>query len=218
MFSEKTESSQSKLVLQHKSKILQKSSIFFTLFIAIFCLLIYFIYQNLQLKNRLTSQGINPIQDLESTIVSSVEFEELIVDSQESRGRTSMYPPAEEGFSKYYIWLPTLTNESDIQVEIVVGKDGMVDCNSTWYSGNLEEKNVQGGYIYYEVKNPVGPMSTKIFCGENSKMESFVQVRGKNYFVRYNSKLPIVVYVPNEFEVNYKIWKTNNSLFEAERQ
>ena len=186
----------------------------------LFCLAAFFIYQNLQLRNRLTSQSINTIQNLESAATTtSTESEEQNVVSQEPRSSTSMYPATKEGFSKYYIWLPTLTNESDNQVEIVVGKNSMVDCNSTWYIGDLEEKNVQGwGYTYYEVNNAVGPMSTRMGCSENSNVESFIQVRGNNYLVRYNSKSPIVVYVPNDFEVQYKIWNTTSSLFKAEKQ
>jgi ecotin len=31
-------------------------------------------------------------------------------------------------------------------------------------------------------------------------------VRGDGALLRYNSKLPVVVYVPVDFEVHYRIW------------
>jgi ecotin len=39
---------------------------------------------------------------------------------------------------------------------------------------------------------------------ENS--EKFVAVQGDGYLQRYNSKLPVVVYVPKGFEVRYRTW------------
>lgn len=220
MLNQPFESSQPGSTLQFQSKVEKRNNIFVIFSILFFCLAAFFIYQNLQLRNRLLSQSTSSIENVEQTPSASAtgSLEPNII-AQEPRSSTSMYPAAKDGFTKYYIWLPTLTNESDNQVEIVVGKNTMVDCNSAWYSGVLEEKSVQGwGYTYYEVNNVAGPMSTRMGCSESSDKEAFIQVIGDNYLVRYNSKLPVVVYVPNDFEVQYKVWTTNSSLFEAEKQ
>lgn len=37
-------------------------------------------------------------------------------------------------------------------------------------------------------------------------MREFVSLGGDPYLVRYNSKLPVVVYVPEGVEVRYRIW------------
>jgi len=38
------------------------------------------------------------------------------------------------------------------------------------------------------------------------KVERFISLAGEPYFVRYNSRLPVVVYVPEDAEVRYRIW------------
>jgi ecotin len=41
------------------------------------------------------------------------------------------------------------------------------------------------------------------------KVDRFVTLGGKPYLIRYNSKLPVVVYVPEGFEVRYRIWRAD---------
>jgi ecotin len=38
------------------------------------------------------------------------------------------------------------------------------------------------------------------------KLKRFVRIDGDPYLLRYNSRLPIVVYVPEGVEVRYQIW------------
>ncbi len=38
------------------------------------------------------------------------------------------------------------------------------------------------------------------------KVSRFVGLAGDPYLVRYNSRLPIVVYVPEGVEVRYRVW------------
>jgi ecotin len=47
------------------------------------------------------------------------------------------------------------------------------------------------------------------------KRQVFVQVRGDNMLLRYNSKLPIVVYAPTGFEVRYRIWAAGEEIKKA---
>jgi ecotin len=63
----------------------------------------------------------------------------------------------------------------------------------------------------------VGPASTKMACppGEG-KTEAFVAVRGEGFLQPYNSKLPVVVYVPDGFEVRYRIWTAGQVTQRAE--
>jgi ecotin len=39
------------------------------------------------------------------------------------------------------------------------------------------------------------------------KVERFISLGGEPYLIRYNSKLPVVVYVPKGVTVKYRIWK-----------
>ena len=118
------------------------------------------------------------------------------------------YPPAEPGFARWVFHVPELANEAERKVEILVGKVMTVDCNRTWFGGDLESRVAQGwGYTFYVLPGVQGPASTRMACppGEPGS-EAFVTVRGEGYLQRYNSKLPIVTYVPEGFSVRYRIW------------
>lgn len=119
------------------------------------------------------------------------------------------YPLPEDGYDRMVIHLEPLSNEDLSKVELLIGKIMEVDCNLHSLSGKLERETIVGwGYSYYILRNAGGPAaSTRMACppGEEPK-EAFVQVRGDGQLLRYNSKLPIVVYVPTGFEVRYRIW------------
>jgi len=38
------------------------------------------------------------------------------------------------------------------------------------------------------------------------KVDRFIRLGGDPYLIRYNSRLPIVVYVPEGVEVHYRLW------------
>ena len=62
------------------------------------------------------------------------------------------------------------------------------------------------GYTYYEVTGSDVAMSTRMAPPEGAKkVEKFV--KGTPLLIRYNSRLPIVVYVPKGYSVQYRIWK-----------
>ncbi|MCG8509052.1 MAG: ecotin family protein, partial [Rhodospirillales bacterium] len=44
------------------------------------------------------------------------------------------------------------------------------------------------------------------------KVERFVKLGGEPYLIRYNSRLPVVVYVPQEAEVRYRIWRADEEM------
>jgi len=44
------------------------------------------------------------------------------------------------------------------------------------------------------------------------KADRFITLAGKPYIIRYNSRMPIVVYVPKGVEVRYRIWATDVEL------
>jgi len=118
------------------------------------------------------------------------------------------YPAAQKGSVRAVFRVPALENEADRKVEILVGKTLLVDCNRTWFGGNLEKRVVQGwGFRYFVLENVGPPASTMMGCPpEQEKSEAFVPVRGEGFLLRYNSKLPVVTYVPKGFEVRYRIW------------
>jgi ecotin len=127
------------------------------------------------------------------------------------------YPMPDEGAVRMVFRLPALQNEADSKVEIIVGKNIRVDCNRHWFGGNLEKRIAEGwGYPYWVVEKIAGPASTMMACPPNeSGTLAFVQVRGEGFMQHYNSKLPVVTYVPEGFSVRYRIWTASEELGQA---
>jgi ecotin len=131
------------------------------------------------------------------------------------------FPAADQGSNRWVFHVPPAQNELiDRKVEIIIGKKMLIDCNQTWFGGELKSLVAKGwGYPYYVLEN-IGPAaSTMKACppGEQ-KREAFVQVRGDGFLQRYNSKLPVVVYAPEGFEVSYRIWSAGGSIGNAEQR
>jgi len=119
------------------------------------------------------------------------------------------YPAPEAGQLRMVFRVPAVEVEDDRKIEIQVGMTIPVDCNQHGFSGDLESRVAEGwGYPYYVLESVGGPASTLMACppGEG-KTPDFVQVRGNGFLQRYNSRLPVVVYVPEGFEVRYRIWE-----------
>ena len=126
------------------------------------------------------------------------------------------FPKAESGFTRQVIHLAPQSQENDFQVEILAGKTLPVDCNRPRLGGILEEKNLEGwGYPFYRLENVIGPMSTLMACPDGKSQPGFVPVVGDGFLLRYNSKLPIVLYVPQDIEVRYRIWSASSKVEKA---
>ncbi len=125
-----------------------------------------------------------------------------------------MFPAAEQGYKQVYIKVPAKKNESDLKVEVFVGKTMMVDCNRHFMGGNLVENNLEGwGYNYFVAETDGNVASTRMGCPDNEMKKEFVHMQSQ--LMRYNSKLPIVIYVPQDLEVQYRVWKAPKKLKNA---
>lgn len=134
--------------------------------------------------------------------------------TQTVQSEIKMFPKAKEGYKQVYIKVPASKNENGMKVEIFVGKTQLVDCNKHRMGGKMEEKNLDGwGYTYYEVESNGQATSTLMACPDNKKTNQFIYMQPQ--LLRYNSKLPIVVYVPKDMEVKYKIWKAESKFQNA---
>jgi ecotin len=126
----------------------------------------------------------------------------------------SIYPSARDGYKRVYINLPIEKNEDNLKVEIFVGKQINVDCNIHNLIGELSMKILDGyGYDYFEALSNGDVLSTKMLCIDEKLLPKYITM--PSYFTRYNSNLPIVVYIPKDMELKYKVWKTTNKLFKS---
>ena len=119
------------------------------------------------------------------------------------------YPPAEAGMVRHVLHLPTLSDESAMKVELIAGKTVETDgVNKYFFGGKIEEATIQGwGFPRYNVT--IGQMASTLMAPppNQSKTKQFVAIGRQPYLIRYNSRLPVVVYAPEDVEVRYRLWK-----------
>lgn len=107
---------------------------------------------------------------------------------------------------RYVIDLPAKAQEDDYQLQLIAGKNMTVDCNRQRLNGTFEEQTVAGwGYTYWVFKSDGHAVSTLMACPPGSKKPGFVS--GAPVTVRYNSKLPVVVFVPDGMQLRHRIWQ-----------
>ncbi len=127
-----------------------------------------------------------------------------------------MFPQAQEGFVRHVIEVPKTDNDYDHRVELLIGKNMMVDCNHHSFSGEIKSVTLKGwGYKYLEVNNIQSGPTTMMACTE-PKTEVFISIR--DTLRRYNSRSPIVAYVPKGYEVRYRIWSVEDNVLQAEER
>lgn len=118
------------------------------------------------------------------------------------------FPEAEEGMTRMVILLPDMPrDEENYAVELLAGKTVATDgVNRVRLDATLTARNLEGwGYTYYQMTGGDRLASTLMAVPEGTPTERRF-VGGTPLTVRYNSRLPVVVYVPNGFEVRYRIW------------
>jgi ecotin len=131
------------------------------------------------------------------------------------------YPAPQTGERRWVIQLPGVlppsattpfsSHPSDWRVQLIVGKEMEVDCNSRSLSGRIRAESLPGwGYPIYRV-GAVGPMvSTRMACPpEPTKRRAFVPIGANPYVVPYNASVPIVIYAPADLEVRWRVWKAD---------
>jgi ecotin len=119
------------------------------------------------------------------------------------------FPPAEEGRIRYVLQLPQQADESAFQVELLAGKTVPVDeGNRYFFGGRIAEETIAGWGFPRYVVSPLGPMAGTRMAVDPSapKVNRFITLGGEPFLIRYNSRLPVVVYAPAGVEIRYRIW------------
>jgi len=133
------------------------------------------------------------------------------VQGQESKDNLKAYPAASEGMKRYVLHLEPQENEELFRVELQVGKTVELDeVNRYFFGGTLQEESVEGwGFTKFVLKE-IGAMAGTLIgvSPDAPKVARFITLGGEPRLLRYNSRLPVVVYVPEGVEVRYRIWST----------
>lgn len=119
------------------------------------------------------------------------------------------FPSAAEGMERIVIELPHKERgeEDNFKVELIPGKVMLTDgVNLTHIGLSIVPHPLKGwGYTYYEVTGSDVAMSTLMAVPESKeKVSAFVQ--GSSLLIQYNSRIPIVIYMAEGYEIQYRIW------------
>ncbi len=115
------------------------------------------------------------------------------------------FPATLKGHQRHVIELPALPDEADRQIELIGTKAMTVDCNTRGMDGRFESRDVQGwGYNYWVLQSRGQVMGTMMACPPGSQRPGVAQTQGT--LLRYNSKLPVVVFVPEGMGMRWRVW------------
>ena len=97
-------------------------------------------------------------------------------------------------------------------MELKIGKMVKTDeVNRYFFGGSLQAVNIEGwGFTRY-VLAELGPMAGTLMAvsPDTPKVDRFITLGGEPQLLRYNSRLPLVVYVPAGVEVRHRIWRAD---------
>ncbi len=127
----------------------------------------------------------------------------------QAAGNMKAFPPAEAGIVRHVLQLPQQKEEAGFKMELIVGKTVEVDKgNRYFFGGKIKAETIKvWGFTRYIVSK-LGPMAgTLVAIDPNAPKERrFVPLGGEPYLIRYNSRLPIVIYAREGVEARYRIW------------
>ncbi len=124
------------------------------------------------------------------------------------------FPPAGEGMTRHIIRLPKQGNEGDFKLELMMGKTVRTDSvNRHFFGGDLKTETIPGWGFDRYILSKLGPMGGTLMAvpPDAPQVEQFVRVGGET-IIRYNSRVPVVVYVPAGVEVRYRFWRAETTV------
>lgn len=129
-----------------------------------------------------------------------------------ARDDMQAFPPADEGMVRHVLRLSAEPDETLLKVELILGKTVLTDtANRYFYGGEIAAETVPGwGYTRYVLPR-LGPMAGTLMAVDPAapKVERFITLAGEPYLIRYNSRLPVVVYAPAGVEVRWRVWRAD---------
>jgi ecotin len=122
------------------------------------------------------------------------------------------FPPAEPGQRRFVIFVPERKAEENLRVQLLVGQTVATDgVNRQFFGGRLETETIQGWGFDRQILRRLGPLAGTLMAPPPGAkpVERFVTLGGEPELLRYNSRLPLVVYVPEGVEVRWRVWRAD---------
>lgn len=132
--------------------------------------------------------------------------------TDEAARNLTAFPPADPGMKRFVIQLPEKKAEDDFRVQLLVGKTVLTDgVNRHFFAGQIETETIQGWGFDRHLLRQLGPMAGTLMAPPPGakQVERFVTLGGEPQLLRYNSRLPLVVYVPEGVEVRFRVWRAD---------
>ena len=138
----------------------------------------------------------------------------------EQHPQLKAFPQAQPGMTRFVIALPHKSRAEEIffKVELIPGKTILTDgINKVRMDATLKKRPLKGwGYTYYDIVGSSKTLSTLMAVPEGSKPAN-TWVAGQAVSIQYNSRLPIVIYAAEGYELQYRIWNTAEAAMKAEK-
>ena len=99
----------------------------------------------------------------------------------------------------------------DWRIQLIVGQTVTLDCNTKRLAGSgmtMRMLPKASGKALLEVKGPVAVISTKMACPDDQPTRtSFLSLGKQPYLIPYNASWPIVVDLPENVQLRWRVWK-----------
>lgn len=128
------------------------------------------------------------------------------IDSQ-PQNVLQAFPKTYKNMSRYVIELPAKPKEANLKIELQVGRIEETDMvNQYFLTGQLEKKVLEGwGLHYYVLKE--GVLAQTRMADHSGRTKRQMVFLSKETLLNYNSRTPVVVYLPEGYQLSYRIWK-----------
>jgi ecotin len=129
----------------------------------------------------------------------------------------SMFPKAVNGYKQIVLNMPIIKNEQNYRVEVFIGSEQLVDCNNQILIGDINNQILEGfQYPYFIIESNGLIASTLAGCPDQTKTKRFVYLQPQ--LLNYNSNFPHIFYIPENFEIKYRIWRADKKIFKISSQ
>lgn len=117
------------------------------------------------------------------------------------------FPKTYKNMTRYVIELPAKSREANLKIELQVGRMEETDMvNQYFLTGQLEKKVLEGWGLHYYVLQE-GVLAQTRMADHSGKTKRRMVFLGKETLLNYNSRTPVVVYLPEGYQLSYRIWK-----------